>query len=198
MPLRSFLLQGYWGTHRSSLGPNQRVHKTVWCSCVAAPFSHVWYLWAKFISDFWNKTAQAILLNENQNVASKLLCIAWPKVQTVQSVQHLVLLTDIELYNDTFQSKPNRPLADNEQFEQERGGGGVYGVRGGVSPSEQIWVCPGGVPSDKFEHVWRGPCEKWLTNGIMGSDHIGTLPFLWTDRHTRLKPLPSRNFVDGR
>ena len=121
MPLRSFLLQGYWGTHRSSLGPNQRVHKTGWCSFVAAPFSQVWYLWAKFISDFWNNTAQAILLNENQNVASKLLCIAWPKVRTVQRVQHLVLLTDIEQNKETFQSTANRPLVDNKQVWTGRG-----------------------------------------------------------------------------
>ena len=76
MPLRSFLLHGYWGTHRSSLGPNQRVHKTGWCSFVAAPFSQVWYLWAKFISDFWNNTAQAILLNENWYVW-QVSCYAW-------------------------------------------------------------------------------------------------------------------------
>ena len=75
--------------------------------------------------------------------------------------------------------------------------GGPYVGKGGNgrSPSEQVWTCLGRkVCGQAGEGV---PWPVTVTNGIMGSDHMGT-PSLWTDRmiDKEREQLLSCNFIE--
>ena len=72
-------------------------------------------------------------------------------------------------YKKAFQSKTNRPFADSEEVEQ------VWGRE--LGPGVPMWIGRHGWKSrvNNFERVWLWvPRGLWLTNGIMGSGHMGT------------------------